>query len=557
MFDNKYFQWNQKRIKGIVDFYGHKFFYYKKILDLGCGYGDMGGVLFRLGSAVTAVDARQEHLKMVNKKFQGIKTVKTNLDGAWPFTNQKFDLILDLGLLCHLSDYEAHIKSVCASCTHLVLETAVCDSTDPQKNIIINEDKGTYDLSFSGRGCRPSIAAIERVLKECGMNFKRIENSKFNTDSYKYDWIPLNNGSTSLEKRKIWFCVKETSPIQFAKEPEIIVKSPIPQISYPDLNQKNENKTSINQNIKPASNPIPTIAIDSYPLIIEYKSIINSSDLETQIIKNKIDLKNTTFIIPICVESKDMAANAQITLSYLCKYLNTNIIIYEYDKVSKLFDIAKDINTYGNKIEHIFVENKTDNNIFHRTKFLNEMLIKVKTPVVVNYDVDILLPPSSYKKFSTLIINGSDLVYPYFWVGHTRQINYLGRNKISKSLSLDSLNSSDYLIGDSQYGHCQFFNTESYIKGGMENEEFISWGPEDRERGYRFEKLGYNVMWSNSQSDFIYHLEHSRGANSSINNPFMKNNDNLFEYLKSLSKEKLQEYYLNIGYIKKYTGIKL
>ena len=218
MFNNSYYDWNQKRIKSIVDFYGSKFFYMKRVLDLGCGYGDIGGVLYRLGSAVTAVDARQEHLKIVEKKFPGIKIVKGNLDGCWPFAiNTRFDLVLDLGLLCHLSNYEEHLKQVCKTTTHLVLETAVCDSDDDHKCLTIDEDKCVYDLSYNGRGCRPSTAAIERVLTECGMNFKRIDDCKFNSGEYKYDWDHRNNGTTSLYKRKLWFCIKNSSPIQFAK----------------------------------------------------------------------------------------------------------------------------------------------------------------------------------------------------------------------------------------------------------------------------------------------------------------------------------------------------
>lgn len=227
MFDGKYFEWNQKRIKSIVDFYGYKFFYFKRILDLGCGYGDLGGVVYRLGADVTGVDARQEHLKIVNKKYTGIKTVQANLDAAWPFHGQKFDLILDLGLLCHLADYEAHLKAVCASTTHLVLETAVCDSDDPQKVIATEEDKGAYDLSYSGKGCRPSAAAIERVLRDCGMNFKRMDNSKFNAADYSYDWYPKNDNSTSLGKRRIWFAVRENSPIQFANPASEMATPPI------------------------------------------------------------------------------------------------------------------------------------------------------------------------------------------------------------------------------------------------------------------------------------------------------------------------------------------
>lgn len=227
MFDNKYFDWNAKRAKNIVDFYSYKFFYFKRVLDLGCGYGDLGGVLYRLGADVTGVDARQEHLKIVKKKYTGIKTVQANLDANWPFHGQKFDLILDLGLLCHLADYEKHLDAVCASCTHLVLETAVCDSDDPNKNIMIDEDKGTYDISYSGRGCRPSPAAIERVLRENGMNFKRIDNSKFNAADYSYDWYPTNDNSTSLQKRRIWFAVKESSPVQFQNPSSEIATAPI------------------------------------------------------------------------------------------------------------------------------------------------------------------------------------------------------------------------------------------------------------------------------------------------------------------------------------------
>lgn len=226
MFDGKYFEWNQKRIKGVVDFYGYKFFYFKRLLDLGCGHGDLGGVLYRLGANVTCVDARQEHLKVVNKKYNGIKTVQANLDAMWPFHGQKFDVILDLGLLCHLSDFETHLRTVCNATTHLILETAVCDSDDPQKVILIDEDRD-YDLSYNGKGCRPSPAAIERVLRECGMNIKRLDNSKFNSGDCVYDWYPKNDNSTNLSKRRIWFAVKESSPLQFANPASELATPPV------------------------------------------------------------------------------------------------------------------------------------------------------------------------------------------------------------------------------------------------------------------------------------------------------------------------------------------
>lgn len=237
MFDGKYFDWNQKRIKGIVDYFGYKFFYGKKIADLGCGYADLSGVLYRLGSEITAIDARQEHLKIVSKKFPGIKVVRSNLEGPWPLFGQKFDIILDLGLLCHLSSYESHLKSVCATTTHLILETAVCDSDDCHKHIQVPEGKEIYDLSFNGTGCRPTAAAIERVLTECGMNFKRMDSAKFNSGDYTYDWAPKNDGSTSLNKRRMWFATKNTAGVItpfIGTQPAVLVQAPpaAPNFAY-------------------------------------------------------------------------------------------------------------------------------------------------------------------------------------------------------------------------------------------------------------------------------------------------------------------------------------
>jgi 2-polyprenyl-3-methyl-5-hydroxy-6-metoxy-1,4-benzoquinol methylase len=128
MFDGKYIDWNQKKIKAIISNYGFEYFHGKKILDLGSGHGDIGASLYRLGSEVTCVDAREEHLKTAGKKYPGIKTLKADLDRDWPFQTSKFDIILDLDLICHLRDYKKHIASICSAANFIVLETAVADT---------------------------------------------------------------------------------------------------------------------------------------------------------------------------------------------------------------------------------------------------------------------------------------------------------------------------------------------------------------------------------------------------------------------------------------------
>jgi 2-polyprenyl-3-methyl-5-hydroxy-6-metoxy-1,4-benzoquinol methylase len=221
VFTGKYFDWNQKKVKGIVDHYSHNFMVNKKILDLGCGYADISGPLHRLGAAVTALDAREDHLKVAAKRYPGIKTVKHDLDRGFPFQNETFDLVLHLGLLCHLSDYESHLIQVCKSAKNLVLETAVCDHSDENKVVIIKENKAIFDLSVNGNSSRPTAAAIERVLTKCGMKFTRVNSSKYNSGSYKYDWIESNTGECDFNKRRIWFCVKDESALSEINHPVV------------------------------------------------------------------------------------------------------------------------------------------------------------------------------------------------------------------------------------------------------------------------------------------------------------------------------------------------
>lgn len=72
-----------------------------------------------------------------------------------------------------------------------------------------------------------------------------------------------------------------------------------------------------------------------------------------------------------------------------------------------LKDLSSDIN-----IEHIL--DTDDTAVFHRTRFLNIMLEKVKTPITANYDIDVLLAPEDYKRAAdAILLSGNSLVYPY------------------------------------------------------------------------------------------------------------------------------------------------
>ena len=107
-------------------------------------------------------------------------------------------------------------------------------------------------------------------------------------------------------------------------------------------------------------------------------------------------------------------------------------------------------------------------------------------------------------------------------------------------------------IHTSDFGWAQFFKRRVYIEGGMENENFKAYAPEDKERFFRFNKLGYKVGRIN---DYVYHLEHARGENSWFSNPHMQSNMSEWEKIQSMSKNNLLQYYSEQEYLKKYAGI--
>lgn len=254
-----------------------------------------------------------------------------------------------------------------------------------------------------------------------------------------------------------------------------------------------------------------------------------------------IDLRDTTFLIPIRLESRDRAWNFQYVIQYLCRHFDTKILIWESDKRSIVPEILRQVRTFNTKITYWF--DYCEDSIFHRTRLLNEMLAEVKTPVCVNYDCDVVLDIPMYVKSRDAILNGADLIYPFFFGKSQRKI-------YRHSMSTDITRPLPIEEAQAEYGQVQFFNTDSYRKGGMENENaFLSWAPEDKERCIRFQKLGYKVQWLDG---LVYHIEHARGINSGKTNPHFENNEREWKRIEAMNPKELKEYYDNAPYLKKY-----
>jgi len=270
----------------------------------------------------------------------------------------------------------------------------------------------------------------------------------------------------------------------------------------------------------------------------------------------RIDLSEATFIIPIRIESQDRLRNVITTTAFLLETFDTNIIIKEVDYESifirDVIPVLKDFYDIDTHISHIF--EKSDEPLFHRQRVLNEMLVETKTEIVVNYDCDVLLPLDSYHEaYQSILHHTHDVIYPYGQGMYQRQVEATDEI-VSHFLQTGDFNYLDEhsKLHTSDFGWVQFFNRKVYIEGGMENENFKAYAPEDKERFYRFTALDYNV---GRIQDFVYHLEHSRGQNSWFTNPHMQSNIGEWEKIQKMNKEQLLEYYSNQDYLKKYVSI--
>ena len=282
--------------------------------------------------------------------------------------------------------------------------------------------------------------------------------------------------------------------------------------------------------------------------------------MEVKSIQMKHNLNQATFIIPIRIESSDRLRNVVTSIAFLLENFHTNIIIKEVDKESvfhrdalPLLETVMDQQNIFTNFNFMFEQ--SDDPLFHRQRILNEMTMEANTDIVVNYDCDVILPIDSYLLAYQMITTGiSDVVYPYGRGNYQKQVDP------SDQVVSNFLETGDYYhldsaskIHTSDFGWAQFFKRSVYIEGGLENENFKAYAPEDKERYYRFTRMGYHV--DRIADGWVYHLEHVRGENSWFTNPHMQSNMDEWNKIQSMTREQLKDYYSNQDYLKKYVDI--
>ena len=119
-----------------------------------------------------------------------------------------------------------------------------------------------------------------------------------------------------------------------------------------------------------------------------------------------------------------------------------------------------------------------------------------------------------------------------------------------RPLIIDIVDKLSIFVGQSEKRE-KFYEKSKYISQYyyMLNENFISYAPEDRERIWRFKKLGYNV---NRIDGTLYHLDHFIGPNSSMQHQYSQANNLEYTKIQQMDIDELRRYISSWIWIKKY-----
>jgi hypothetical protein len=211
-FEDHYIHWRESRMNGIKKYIKDGFLKNKSLLELGCGYADIGNEFYKLGCDVMSSDAREEYISVVRSKYPHIKTCVIDCDNT--LLNQKFDIIVNWSLICHIKNIDQHIQNVSENCDYLFLETEVLDH---ECNTCIFTVEHGYDQAFNKNGNKSSQSKIEQILDINNFNYKIINDNILNSSFHKYNWSISNSSKYNTGQRRFWICWKKNKecPIKY------------------------------------------------------------------------------------------------------------------------------------------------------------------------------------------------------------------------------------------------------------------------------------------------------------------------------------------------------
>lgn len=222
---------------------------------------------------------------------------------------------------------------------------------------------------------------------------------------------------------------------------------------------------------------------------------------------NKFNLSDVAFLIPVRLDSIERLENLITSVRFLNNNFVTNIYILEADKINN--GIIERV--LGPVCKYTFV--KDYDTIFHRTKYINQLVSLNNERILVIWDADIIINTKQiYNAARNIRNNICDVCFPYngTFYNVTDPLRYVFMENLDINTIESNINKLSVLYNNTQNGGGIFISREYFIKGGRECEHFYGWGSEDWNRYEKWKRLGYRIF---REQGPLYHLHHSRNIN--------------------------------------------
>ncbi|WP_448207051.1 tetratricopeptide repeat protein [Azospirillum sp. sgz302134] len=250
----------------------------------------------------------------------------------------------------------------------------------------------------------------------------------------------------------------------------------------------------------------------------------------------RLDLRDTTFLIPFRADSDDRKRNLRWIVAFILKHADTTVLIGE-DKAGPS-DVADALGPdLATRCRHLQLTGN-DTPFTHKAHLINRMVEAAETPIVALHDTDIVVDPVQYALARDAVLGGAAMAFPYnglfFWV-LGREVHRFGHTL--SAAPLNALCPRFALMHRNSPGGGAFFDRATLLESGGYNENFVSWGYEDDEIVERLRRLGLRVERVPGP---LYHLEHARPENSSDQNPFIAANLAELERIRAMDGDALR-----------------
>lgn len=148
----------------------------KRVLDIACNSGFWSLQCALLGAEVVGFDGREEMIQEANliKSIVGVDKVEFRVLDFWEMNPERlggtFDIVLNLGILYHLSDPIRALQLTKAMAEeYILLDTDVCPSKEPVIRINWEEDRDIRNAIGSGIVAHPSKTSLDLIFRYIGV----------------------------------------------------------------------------------------------------------------------------------------------------------------------------------------------------------------------------------------------------------------------------------------------------------------------------------------------------------------------------------------------------